>query len=228
MPGKTLFVSICTPTAGKVEAVYCLSLEAMVLHFLTHPILAQQYQSKNVRYQLRVGANIGEGRDQMVDVALEQGDDYVLFIDDDMGFEPQALNVALSRQMPIVLANYRRKAPPGVFTAAGIDKDDNTFEIVTTKEKDSLEEAWVGGFGFCLIQTDVFKQIPKPRFLMTYMPETDRYTTEDYPFFTACRKAGIMPYVDHRLSKLCWHVGSYAYQWDDDNLTNAKARNRKE
>ncbi len=208
---NTLKVAICTPTAGIVHAGYCMSLTKMILHFLQTPVLAQEYSEKHVVSQMQVGANIGENRDNMVGKALEQECTHVLFIDDDMGFTADCLNIMLARQMPVLLANYRRKIPPGRFTARN---KDNTDEIITTKDSTSLTECYYGGFGFCLIETEVLKAIKRPRFLQYFVPEFDCYTTEDLPFFNEVHKAGFPVFVDQEVSKRVWHCGPFNYGFD--------------
>jgi hypothetical protein len=205
-----------------VTAAYCVSLLSMCQYFFNTPILGMPDEPRGLGHQMMLGAAIGGHRDQMVDVALKNPDiTHVLFIDDDMGFEVDCLNIALSRQVPVVLGNYRKKTPPGYFTAQ------MDGEIKTTKESTSLEKCHYGGFGFALIERKVLETIPKPRFLAYYIPEIDTYTTEDLPFFEACHKFGFDTFVDHEISKRLTHNGSYSYSYDDDQLTQSKARNRK-
>lgn len=215
---KVLSVSIATPTAGTIHACYAMSLTRLVLHFLQTPVLAQEYSNKRIITQMQVGANIGQARDNMCDAAIAQGCNHLLFIDDDMGFSEDCLNIALARQMPIVLANYRRKMPPGFFTATKIDKDENITEIQTTTESTSLQECYYGGFGFCLIDVEVLKAVKKPRFLMEYSHELESYTTEDFPFFREARKAGYPAYVDQEVSKRVYHNGTFPYSFDQTTL----------
>ncbi len=215
-PEKILRVAVGTPTAGLIHAAYAMSITKMILYFLQVPVLTQEYTAKNILTQMQVGANIGQARDNMADEAIAKDCSHLLFIDDDMGFHEDCLNLALSRQMPIVLANYRRKIPPGQFTAAKLDKDENVLPLITTEESTSLEECYYGGFGFCLIETEVLKALKKPRFMMEWDPRIEGYTTEDWPFYREARKAGYPAYVDHELSKRVWHNGSFSYCFDQD------------
>jgi hypothetical protein len=129
-----------------------------------------------------------------------------------MGFAPDCLNIALMRKMPIVLANYRRKSPTATFISRNVENTDN---IETTPEKDSLEECSFGGFGFCLIERQVLDALPMPRFLAVYDPTSGVYTTEDKPFYENARAAGFQAFVDHRISKKVTHNGSYQYRYDN-------------
>ena len=203
-------VAVCTPTAGIVHASYTMSLVRMVLHYLQTPILGLENEERGIITQMQVGANISSNRDNMVEQAIKQECSHVLFIDDDMGFEPNCLNIMLARQLPVLLANYRRKIPPGLFTAVTKDRK----ECLTTVDSTSLEECWYGGFGFCLIEISVLKSVQKPRFLMEYYPDSDTYTTEDYPFFNKVHAAGFPVFVDQEVSKRVTHNGTFIYSFD--------------
>lgn len=204
---------IGTPSAGIVHAAYTMSLSRMLLYFLQTPVFGMEKDVRELQMQMVVGANIGQNRDNIVEVALQENCSHVLFIDDDMGFEKDCLNQAAMRKMPIVLANYRRKVPPGLFTARNAD---NTASIITTEDSRSLEQCSFGGFGFCLIERQVLEAIPMPRFLMYYDAASKTYTTEDKPFFENVAKAGFKAFVDHELSKKVFHNGTFQYTWDTE------------
>lgn len=211
-------VGICTPTAGIVHAQYTMSLLRLVLYFLSTPLINKpEEQKRHVVTQMQLGANIGSNRDNMVDICLAQNCTHILFIDDDMGFTPECLNILLSREMPMVLANYRRKIPPGHFTAytaksSGIEGQ----QIITNAQSTSLVECGFGGFGFCLIEAEVLRKIKKPRFMMEWLPEVQDYSTEDFPFFRQVHEAGYPTYVDQEVSKRVWHCGTFNYSFDQE------------
>lgn len=206
-------VAICTPTAGIVHAAYAMCLPRMMLHFLATPVFGQEDKQRGLNVLCRVGAAIGQNRDDMVDQALEGDSTHILFIDDDMGFMGDTLNILLARQMPIVFCNYRFKAPPCNFMARN---KDNSAPIVTRHSSDSLEESFFGGLGFALIERRVFESLGRPRFFPTYDEKTKAYSTEDLPFYKAARAAGFCAFVDHRASKRVWHNGSYAFNYDEN------------
>ncbi len=210
--GVCMEVMIGTPSAGIVHAAYASSIVGLCLHYYTNPVFGRENEARNLHMMTLIGSSIGENRDKIVDEMLQKPCTHMLFIDDDMGFDQECLNIALMRKMPIVLANYRRKSPSAAFTARNVD---NTENIETTAEKDSLEECSFGGFGFCLIERQVLEKMPKPRFLAYYDEEMDIYTTEDKPFYAQARAIGFPAFVDHRISKKVTHNGSYTYRWDD-------------
>lgn len=210
---KELKVAFCTPTTGIVKSTFTASFIRLLIYYLEKPCLPEIYTRKGMIVQMRIGSNIGEARDKMVDVALKENCTHVLFIDDDMGFSPDSLHLALERQQDIVLANYRRKVAGGRFTTRNVD---NTKDVLTTEESTGLELVTFGGFGFCLINCDVFRKVKKPRFLMRYNHEADVYTTEDVPFFAECIKNGFKVFCDHDLSKRVWHCGDFHYCFDQN------------
>jgi hypothetical protein len=205
-------VMIATPSAGIVHANYAMSLVGLCLYYYNTPVLGREKEERNLHSLMMVGASIGENRDKIVNEAIKKDCSHVLFIDDDMGFDSDCLNIALMRRMPIVLANYRRKSPAATFTAWN---DETNSCIETTPEKDSLEKCTFGGFGFCLIERQVLDAVPMPRFLARYEPDHQTYTTEDRPFYEAALAAGFPAFVDHRISKKVTHNGSYTYKWND-------------
>ncbi len=209
-------IAICTPTTGSVKASYTASLLGMVTHFLSNPVYGLEEYSRSITYNLIIGSNISMQRDSMVEEALaDKTVTHVLFIDDDMGFQADALNIALADEQPIILANYRRKAPPWAFTARNIDAEGRAHEVVTDDLKRGTEAVTFGGFGFCLIEVDILRKIQKPRFLNRWIEHQQLYSTEDYPFFKAILdKKLAQVYVDHDLSQLVFHVGDFRYAFD--------------
>jgi hypothetical protein len=204
-------VAISTPTKGDVKATYCSSLLDMVLYYLSNPIPGREQEERLVAYASLIGSTIHQSRDYLVDGAFQPSVNatHVLFIDDDNGFGAPCLTMALARNKPIVLANYRMTKPPWRFTA----KDMNKQEVVTDELSTGLQSIMFGGFGFCLIERQVFDAIEKPRFLNIYEPEVGTTTTEDYAFFQRAREAGFEVFLDHDISKQVWHVGDFAFDY---------------
>jgi hypothetical protein len=218
-------VSIGTPSTGLVRASYATSLLAVGVHFLATPVsespsmitrpIAQEMQGRAITHDVILGSVISQAREDIVDGAIRYGNvTHLLFWDDDMGVEQDALNHALGRHQPVVIANYRKKAPPWQFVSKILDAGGAWHEVKTKKDSTGLEEVSFGGFGFALFAMEVLKAIPKPRFLPRYNEEHGRYTTEDVPFFAAVREAGFKVWCDHDLSKKVFHVGDFAFGWD--------------
>lgn len=207
-------VAICTPSIGVMRTRYTTSLFRMLLHYQKHPVLGREEEPRFLSYHVIEGSMVGAARETMVDDILGMPNTtHLLFIDEDMGFRQDCLNRLLARQVPFVSANYRMKIPPCYFTAR---KADDSSWLETKKDSYSLEEASFTGFGFSLIERQVLEAVQKPRFSNVYVEKFGTYSSEDRSFCHKARDAGFPVHVDHDVSKLVYHVGSYSYSWDDD------------
>lgn len=208
-------VAICTPSIGQMKTRYTASLVRMMLYYQNTPVLGQESKTRFLSYHVIEGSMIGSAREEFVDDILTMPDTtHLLFIDEDMGFRQDCLNRLIARQVPYVGVTYRMKIPPCKFTARKLD---DTDWLDTNAEKVSLEEAFFTGFGFTLIEKSVLEAVKKPRFSNVYSEKYGTYSTEDRSFCILAREAGFPIYVDHDVSKLVYHVGSWSYSWDDDH-----------
>lgn len=162
-----------------------------------------------VRYDIQQGANLLRNREQLARRAVDEGATHLLFLDDDMSFDPDFLRIFLSRKQAVVCANCTMKKVPLEFTAIGFDGQ----KIPTTAESTGLQAAAVVGLGACLIATEVFKAVPQPWFMPHFSAEDSSYSPEDYAFFERVRAAGYEVWIDHDASKLFSHVGLKAWSW---------------
>jgi hypothetical protein len=130
-----------------------------------------------------------------------------------MAFERNVLHVLASRKVPYVAVNYSMKArEKPEFVALSLDAKTRLWSGEGTT---GIEECNFTGFGIALIERKVIETIPRPRFLIGYNMKSDQYTTEDAPFCRKVAEAGFPIYIDHDATKLCWHMGSWAYRWSD-------------
>jgi len=202
---------IATPSTGNCKSVFAFSLARLVAFFAQIRIYPE-VEEQSLDFDSVEGSGVGSNRDKLVDRFLAKEDaTHLLFIDEDMQFAPDCLHTLARRRLPIVGCNYRMRFPPANFTALSKDR---THRIVTTAETVGLEECNYMGFGFCLLERKVLEDVQKPRFLSVYAH--DHYSTEDSPFFLACREKGYTPYVDHDASKRIGHRGDILYRWDED------------
>lgn len=159
------------------------------------------------------GTLICDQRNQIAKAMMDDGCDWVLYLDSDMRFPADTLFRLLDRNVPIVSANYStRRAPaePIAFKSIG------TLEKLYTEEDSTgLEEVSANGFGVMLIHRVVFEKLPKPWFFIPYIPEKDGHWGEDVWFCNGARKAGFDVLVDHDLSKEVKHIGVREYDYLD-------------
>jgi len=185
----------------------------MMMHYMQTPVLGQEEVPRIFSYHVIESSMVGSARESFVDDILQLESTHLLFIDEDMGFREDCLNIMLARQMPFVCANYRMKVPPCRFTAMSLNDKDR---IQTTKDSISLEEAYYTGFGFSLIERRVLEAISKPRFSNVWNEDWNTYSTEDRSFCLKAREAGFPPMIDHKVSKRVYHIGNYNFSWDDE------------
>ena len=78
------------------------------------------------------GQDTAEARNSMTKTALDNGADYLLWVDADMIFPPDALVRLLNRNVDIAGTEYRRRAPPyapvGIAMEGGKKTEDGLTE----------------------------------------------------------------------------------------------------
>jgi hypothetical protein len=208
------------PTSGVCRAGFAVSLAKLTAFFATTRLLPE-IDEYAMDFMFLEGSGIAPNREQIVTEFLaKETNTHLLFIDDDMGFLQNTLQIVANRRQPIVSCNYRMRMPPAEFTALRIDKQGR---IQTTKDSTGLEEAYYSGFGFCLMERKVLEATMAPRFLAKWIEPDQRYTTEDHPFFVQAREKGFKCWIDHDASKGLWHNGHLPYVWSEDYSHLAKA-----
>ncbi len=219
-------IGICIPTAGLVRVEMMASFYR-VIRLLSEKTLWPEAKEQGHVLLTQIGSMISTNREQMVKRAIDADCTHILFIDDDMTFEAKAFELLARRRLPIVGCNYRRRLPPGDFTALHLANPRGSKGWVKT-EKDSagLEPVDYMGFGLCLIESRVFKEVPLPWFLPAYKEGV--YTTEDLPFFFHAREAGFIAYVDQDASKYIGHIGSCDYRWHSEYPVPPEVIERKD
>lgn len=137
-------------------------------------------------------------RERISEIAVENGFDYLLFIDDDMICPPNMFEQLFKHRKDIVGAlAFTRFAPhkPVIYVMEeGFDsvakKNYYTCQSWTDYPRDQLVECDAVGFGAVLINCDVFSKIRRPWFTAA----TGK--GEDIQFCYEARKAGIKVYMD--------------------------------
>ncbi len=195
---------IGTASSGNCKAQFAYSLARLAMYF-SRVAVYPEIEEQSVEFLSMEGTGVGENREKIVRKFLSTDATHLLFIDDDMGFNPDVLHTLASRRQPIVGCNYRRKVPPAEFLAY------RGGEIKTTKESTGIEPVDFLGFGFCLLHRVALEEVQEPRFLHYF--EGGQYSTEDSAFFKKCP---YVPFVDHDASKKVWHVGNLTFNWADD------------
>jgi hypothetical protein len=203
-------LTIAIPTAGMVRMGFAYSLAGLISKLAAQGVPTRPESSMSVKLDVNESSVIHSNRELLVRRALDEGQTHLLFLDDDMVFEPTILDVLFSRRQPIVAVNYLIKTEPPIFVAVALD---GSRRIVTSETTTGLIPVAYTGFGVSLFEVRVFKETPQPWFLPEFSPKDNCYTTEDNPCFARLRAAGFPVYVDQDASKLVSHVGHHAWHW---------------
>jgi hypothetical protein len=175
-------IALCIPVHGDPKAHFAKCYGRLIAH--------SSRQGREIESFVVSSAVLSSLRALLVRRALEWKADWLLWMDADHTFPPDALERLLAHDLPIVGCNYiRRLAPHG-----------QTASVETTREKAEagmVEPANHMGLGLCLMRADVFDGIDEPLF---------DGATEDIYLFNKLRAARHQPHVDHALSMEVGHI----------------------
>jgi glycosyltransferase involved in cell wall biosynthesis len=165
----------------------------------------------NTSVIFRVGADRGRSRNRIVEAALENGSEWVLFLDDDVTFSPDLLLTLLSREQPVVASLYLQRTDP-FLPIAFAEKDENgdywPLDLGSCPQN-GLVSVRAAGTGGMLIRSEVFRQIHAPWFVHTTKQSEDIY------FCDRLAEADIPLFVD--MDARLGHMGAFAIfpDWAD-------------
>lgn len=161
------------------------------------------------------GSLVYDSRNCIVNQALDNNADYVMFIDDDIVFKYDDIDKLIAHSKDIVSGlyfgrregrnepiAYKRVYPYNIFRKRA--KTDIIDDV------DTFQEVQGVGMGFCLIKTDVFRKILK-HYPTPFEPM--KCMGEDLSFCYRARRLGYKVYVDPSI--LLGHCGMKVYGKDD-------------
>lgn len=149
---------------------------------------------------------IGTGRQMGVDMAVQRGCEYVLFLDSDMVFPHTLLEELHAHQYPVVGATYVRRFLPTSWTHQEFKTPPYLGEGLRPVSRLPL--------GATLIYLPALKDWEKPYFRCTY-PGDGTESGEDYYFCDHIKSDGHEVLLDAELSKRMGHIGVYVYTHHD-------------
>ena len=221
-------IGICIPSRGDMAIGTAFDLAVM-----------SAFDAKHRDGELGVytvnGTLIFDQRQKLAQAALDDGCEYVLWIDADMRFPKTTIERLLSHKKDICGVNATTRTIPVKSTAKNlvVDFEDksNTWVGVSSKGKKGIERVSSIGCGVMLVHKSVFEKTPQPWFWFYELPG-GKVLGEDVHFCIAAHDAGFETWVDHELSQEIGHVGEYTYGWKDiidgDNqLQRPKDKHRK-
>ena len=189
-------VMVAIPTTDFVHINFAVALASMVIS--TKAALS---------VHIARGSSICQNRNTLVQVAKNEGAEFIMFIDNDMSFPPftvdRMIHVIEEKRLDVLGCNYLFKAPPHQWMA--IPKEgQETLE--------AIDEVHRLPTGMMMIRMSVFDKLDTPYF--NYDAYTDDKTgactvaSEDYYFCDRARDKGIKIFMDTDLSFGIVHWGS--------------------
>jgi hypothetical protein len=202
-------VGICIPSRGQMEIGTAFDLAVMCAYDSRHRDGTLAIYTVN-------GTLIFDQRNNLVRTALDEGCDYILWIDADMRFPKDTIERLISLDLPIVGVNATTRSEPVRPTAKNLKIDfeekTNSWLPVNSKGKTGIEKVTAIGCGVMLVKAEVFKNTPEPWYWFYELPGK-KIMGEDVHFCVQAFDAGFETFVDHDLTQLIGHVGSYTYGW---------------
>jgi hypothetical protein len=172
---------------------------------------------------------IDQGRSQMATDAMVQGFEETMWIDADVGFEPEAVERLRSCGEAVVCGIYPQKGK----RALACHVLPGTQKLVFG-QGGGLQEILYAGTGFLLVRRQVYMDMQRKlelpvcnerfgRPMIGYFQPLVRrsedgwwYLAEDYSFCERARQCGYRVCADTTIR--LWHVGQYSYSWEDAGL----------
>lgn len=203
-PKRPLQVLIGSPARNEVKTKYTNDLVQMV--------------GKMSRFRPDIHITVGheEGsilvgqRRSVAQYAVDHDMDWILWIDSDMRFPPEALIRLLTHRKPIVAANYVTRTLPPI-PVTHLDDRSNGKRLYTRPEDTGLVEVASTGMGLMLTAVEVFRKTPQPWFGEHWHEEHQDYSGEDVWFCRSARENGFPVYIDQDLSQHVGHLGEVEF-----------------
>ena len=178
---------------------------------------------------------IDQGRNQMATDALADGFDETMWIDSDVGFDPNDIDKLRRHNVPIVCGIYPQKGRRvlACHVLPGTEK-------LIFGDEGGLTEILYAGTGFLLVRREAYETIRRelqlplcnerfggrpmvPYFQPMSHPDAvgsdiggHWYLAEDFAFCERARQAGFKIFADTSVRLM--HYGNYGYSWEDAGM----------
>ena len=169
---------------------------------------------------------IDVARNEMAFKALQDGFLETMWIDSDIGFNPDSIDYLRSLNLPIVCGIYPKKGRRDLACSTLPET-----KTIVFGQNGGLLELRYAGTGFMLVQkvayvtiyerlklplcNDAFASPCIPFFqpLVRPLENSNWYLAEDFAFCERARQAGLKIMADTTVR--LWHLGQYRYGWED-------------
>jgi len=225
-------VAICIPRYGDVKGGFAISLARMVAQSLSSPVEDGPLEIEIFSIS---SSDLSQSRTELLKSAIQWQARYLLWLDSDHVFPPDALLRLLKHKLPVVGCNQPRRSDPTGPVAVRLGDKGEMQHVWTTEalaKEGAVEEVFHVGLALCLIDMNVLHQVKAhvekgvgwahwAPFDRKRDSATGAVMGEDVSFFRELTDAGVKVHVDHGLS---WAVGHI----HERVLTNADAVAQKE
>ena len=145
MEKYTQKVLVCVPNLGQINQITVKSLLTL-------------YETEHTDFYFKAQSLIYTAREEMANAAIDEGYDYLLFIDSDIEFPPDALYRLLDKNCGMVTGIYYQRGAEHLPVICRKMEPFNC-EIETDVDREDLIPIVGCGMGFCLIKTEWLKEV---------------------------------------------------------------------
>jgi hypothetical protein len=205
--GKPPKVAVCCPSGDQVASLFCHDFARMM------GFTIRNRPEIDLMSLFMPGSLIPKQREALAEEVLQTDYTHLLWLDTDMRFPPDTILRMLNHHKRIVAANYVERRPP--FKPVAFPQLQRASTRLYTEETSTgLVEVQAVGTGVMMVETDVFRQLPRPWFCVGWVKETQEFVGEDVFFCETARRNGEHIWLDHDLSKEVGHVGSFTFTFE--------------
>jgi len=208
-------VCVCVPNTGVWRSETACSMALMFSYFSLRGVKGAA--KAKITILTAQGSMLSQSREILTAKVLSSDATHLLFIDSDMQFPMTTANDLLEKQQEFIAANCTTRTMPPKFVA-----HDLAGELLDSRGRHGIQKVQHVGLAVALIETQVFKRMYPPLYLMDWVPDMGVYCGEDVYFTQKLGEIGVQPYIDHDLSAKIKHVGHYAYSQEDIPVEQVK------
>lgn len=184
-------ITICIPTMGSIKDATVMSLINAIGYTERCGYLVD-VAFKTDTYLIR-------SRNELVQIAIAGGSDYMMFIDSDLDFPADGIIKLLGHKKDVIGGHYNRRGLPRASTVFGFDKQPYFPQ--------ALEKVWAVPTGFMLIKLSAIRWMPYP---FDYIRDEHGYFIgEDINFCKRLNENGVEVWCDPSIK--IGHIGEYTY-----------------
>jgi hypothetical protein len=212
MAGKILNLCVCVPSNGSWSSDFGRNLVTATAEFMTYrPLKAKGWTGKIYQTLTADSSMLVRNRHDLVRASMKAGASHIMLLDADMKFPKDLFARWIELDKPVIAANATYRRVPVKPIARGFDSE----EPIDSRERSGLEAVRQVGCAVMMLKREVFVKIRPPYFMMDWVPDLGGYVGEDIYFCQLLQENGFEVLVDHDVSPLIEHMGSYSYGYKD-------------